>query len=109
MFSPLHLILSSQFYSSRHGALDNLYNARPSRVAGFAPALLPMHGYITTCKQPVSVLQRKPARLRVEEVDQGYEKGIEDAKVYVGAPTDAVDAVDADRSHLYYEECEDPI
>lgn len=66
--------------------------ARGGQTLDRPHAWLPVHLYALASKELVDLLQGQVAGLGVEEVDQGQEAKVEDAKADVGAPLDVGDA-----------------
>lgn len=65
-----------------------------------------MESNFLALEEPIDLLQRQIPRLRIEEVDQWQEEGVEDGKVNIRSPADVSDA---HRCNLDDEEGEDPI
>lgn len=60
-------------------------------VGGEAHAFGQVHDDLVAGEEAVDLLEREVLGLRVEEVDDGNEEGVEDGEVDVRAPADAVD------------------
>ncbi|TKW51850.1 hypothetical protein CTA1_1111 [Colletotrichum tanaceti] len=75
-------------------------------LARGAHARLPMQLHLAAREEAVDLLEAEVLGLRVEEVDEGHEEGVEDAEVDVGAPANVPDA---DGGDLDDEEGEDPV